>query len=450
MLPTSEVNLQQSETQKPAPTAKAELSKANLDRSICGWLGGQSQLPALCAGASSCIRDTEHKYVGCCETIGSCTAGFYTSCVDEGSDGWSPPSSIQTNGIYTCAKNEECYRNTYAENYYQFGCGKSSWATRVETTFTGQPPDITLQLVYTAVTFPGATTDRPTATSSEPPMILMSTNSMSSPSSNPQNTEKVDPGAVAGIVIGVVNVFVILSGLILCIFLRKRRQIRRRNEQPLNSPTNDSNVRSVNPMHRLSAVSHIPKILPTPLRINPSLASYRSPHIAKPSSHNSPTSSRFSSQKVPLVSSNPERDRFIGSISESNDNHSTVPLNSDWHSKVGVGTSLNSRNFKSPNFQTSSPIYRNTEIEDDDTLEYHSVSGNLTESPRSRESRPDHDVTSSVSLMSDQEEMLATASIRHMTHIRRGGNGGYHLVDQVVNDEDTPESRNQSSHPNQI
>ncbi|POS82498.1 hypothetical protein EPUL_005709, partial [Erysiphe pulchra] len=437
MLPTAEIAPHQTETWSSVPTAKADLRKRGVDGSVCGWLGGQFNLPALCADTSSCIRDTEHKYVGCCGTLGSCTAGFYTSCIDEGSPGWSPPPSIQTNGIYTCAKNQECYRNTYAEDYYQFGCGKSSWATRVESTYSGQPPDVTLQLVYTAVTFPGVITSSPTAVSSEPPLISMSTE-IPAPSSNPQASDKTDPGAVAGIVIGVVNVFVILSGLILCLILRKRRQRRRQNEVSPSSPTQETNVRNVSPMHRLSVISNIPKILPTPLRINPSLASYRSPHIARPSLLNSPSSSRFSSQKVPLVSSNPERERFIGSISEDVNDLSLMSHQSDWQSNAALSTS---RILRVQNHQLS-PIRVNDDIDDDETLEYHSVSGNLTDSPRSRESMAEQDITSSVSLMSDQEDLLATASIRHMTHIRRGASGGYHLVDQVLNDDGSFGSKN--------
>ncbi|RKF63219.1 hypothetical protein OnM2_027070 [Erysiphe neolycopersici] len=440
MLPTTEISLHQTETWKSVPTAKADLRKRGLDGSVCGWLGGQPDLPALCAGASSCVRDTEHKYVGCCGTLGSCTAGFYTSCVDEGSPGWSPPPSIQTNGVYTCPKNQECYRNTFAEDYYQFGCGKSSWATRVESTYSGQPPDVTLQLVYTSITFPGMITSSPIPITSEPPVISMSTETPS-PSSNPSSSGKTDPGAVAGIVIGVVNVFVILVGLILCLILRKRRQRLQQNTGSPRSPTHESSVRNVNPMHRLSAMSNLPKILPTPLRINPSLASYRSPHIARPNLKNSPTSSNFNNQNVPLVSSNPERDRFIGSISEDVSDLSTMLRPSEWQLNPGLPIS---RNLKAQNHQISH-MHDNGDIDDDDTLEYHSISGNLTESPRSRESRTEQDITSSVSLMSDQDDMLATASIRHMTHIRRGVSGGYHLVDQVINDDGISDLRNQSN-----
>lgn len=47
-----------------------------------------------------------------------------------------------------------CYRNSYPDGYHQYGCGLSSDATTVETTFSGQDPAFTLEIVRTAITFP--------------------------------------------------------------------------------------------------------------------------------------------------------------------------------------------------------------------------------------------------------------------------------------------------------
>jgi hypothetical protein len=88
----------------PVPTAvpAAELFKrTSVDVNVCGWIGGNLAEPAACSSGSSCVHDTIHGYVGCCTTSGACTAGVYTSCVDQNSAGWSPKSGVQENGIYT-------------------------------------------------------------------------------------------------------------------------------------------------------------------------------------------------------------------------------------------------------------------------------------------------------------------------------------------------------------
>lgn len=91
----------------PRPTLVPRADPARLFKKdvlgieICGWLGGNSASAATCSPGSSCVRDTVHGVVGCCATAGPCTAGVYTSCIDMNSNGWTPNSGLQDNGIYT-------------------------------------------------------------------------------------------------------------------------------------------------------------------------------------------------------------------------------------------------------------------------------------------------------------------------------------------------------------
>jgi hypothetical protein len=73
----------------------------HVDVAVCGWIGGNSASPAACASGSSCVHDTLHGYIGCCATSGPCTAGVYTSCVDENSPNWGEESGLVDTGIYT-------------------------------------------------------------------------------------------------------------------------------------------------------------------------------------------------------------------------------------------------------------------------------------------------------------------------------------------------------------
>lgn len=90
----------------PRPTSVAsdpeELFKRDsVPVNVCGWYNGVGASPAACGVGSSCVHDTVHGYIGCCATAGACTAGVYTSCVDQNSPGWKANSGIQVNGVYT-------------------------------------------------------------------------------------------------------------------------------------------------------------------------------------------------------------------------------------------------------------------------------------------------------------------------------------------------------------
>lgn len=89
----------------PVPRGAENLSRLfgrdSVDVAICGWIGGNSVSSATCSAGSSCVHDTVHGVVGCCPDTGPCTAGVYTGCVDMNSNGWTPNSGIQTNGVFT-------------------------------------------------------------------------------------------------------------------------------------------------------------------------------------------------------------------------------------------------------------------------------------------------------------------------------------------------------------
>ena len=84
------------------PVNPRELFKRkHLGVEVCGWLGGNSASPVACGSGSSCVHDTVHGYVGCCATSGPCTAGVYTSCVDESGSNWGKDSGLVDDGIFT-------------------------------------------------------------------------------------------------------------------------------------------------------------------------------------------------------------------------------------------------------------------------------------------------------------------------------------------------------------
>ena len=84
------------------PVNPRELFKRkHLGVEVCGWLGGNSASPVACGSGSSCVHDTVHGYIGCCATSGPCSAGVYTSCVDESSSNWGEDSGLVNDGIFT-------------------------------------------------------------------------------------------------------------------------------------------------------------------------------------------------------------------------------------------------------------------------------------------------------------------------------------------------------------
>ncbi|TAQ91610.1 hypothetical protein B7494_g124 [Chlorociboria aeruginascens] len=237
-------------TDTPASPARI-FKRDSLPVDICGWIGGVSSNSAVCPSGSSCVHDTIHAFVGCCATSGPCTAGVYTACVDKNSPGWSAATGDQPNGVYTCAGTSLCYRNTFAGDYYQYGCGSTNWAANVETSFKGQATNLFLQVVYTGVNFDTVTATPLVASSSSSSSTSSSSSSVSqtsssattsSPSQTPggaalaqspsptvaatASTGKTSTstGVVAGATVGSIAGLAGLAALILFCFRRRKRQ----------------------------------------------------------------------------------------------------------------------------------------------------------------------------------------------------------------------------------
>ncbi|KAL1872034.1 hypothetical protein VTK73DRAFT_1702 [Phialemonium thermophilum] len=127
----------------PAPSSPLELRhrRAHIPpiarnfNTICGYIGGDPELPATCSPGSHCVLDEAHGAVGCCPDDESpCTTGVFTGCVDANS----PPQTAADPYVFTCTGGEVCYRNVFAGGFFQFGCGTASnLATTVLATATG-------------------------------------------------------------------------------------------------------------------------------------------------------------------------------------------------------------------------------------------------------------------------------------------------------------------------
>jgi hypothetical protein len=149
----------------PLPTTPPELTAGRLRRqdlnTICGYIGGDPELPATCGVGSHCVLDTQHGAVGCCpDNEPACTTGVFTACVD----GNSPPQTEVNPYVFTCGGGDVCYRNEFEGGFFQFGCGTASdLATSVLATATGitetlDIPSLTFSFTETAETLTAPTT----------------------------------------------------------------------------------------------------------------------------------------------------------------------------------------------------------------------------------------------------------------------------------------------------
>ncbi|KAI1640072.1 hypothetical protein F4809DRAFT_560025 [Biscogniauxia mediterranea] len=195
----------------PAPT-EAPFSPFELlrrqDNTVCGYLGGDPNLPATCSAGSHCVLDSFNGVVGCCPNGGSCTTGVFTGCVDGNSD---PQTEINPY-IYTCQGGNVCYKNNFAGGYSQFGCGTaSSLGTTVQTSADGASTALSLTKTIlsptatpttlsepTTVGSPSSTTTRPGATSSiTSPTSSLSSSLSSASSSSSQTTSRTTSQATS-------------------------------------------------------------------------------------------------------------------------------------------------------------------------------------------------------------------------------------------------------------
>ena len=128
----------------PAPVALHGLPRRQ-PNTICGYIGGNPELPATCVAGSHCAVDVELGAVGCCPNDGDCSNGIYTGCVDRNSG----PQTVADSYIYTCREQDVCYKNTFEGGFFQYGCGSASGlATKV---YQSAPGKGSLQLTTISV-----------------------------------------------------------------------------------------------------------------------------------------------------------------------------------------------------------------------------------------------------------------------------------------------------------
>ncbi|KAI9158249.1 hypothetical protein HJFPF1_06241 [Paramyrothecium foliicola] len=148
---------------------------------VCGFIGGDPDLPATCSAGSHCVAEIGNSAIGCCPDEGPCTQGIYTGCVDANRG----PQTELNPYVYTCTGNSVCYKNQFEGDYYQWGCGSSSGlATNVAATAPGQSAP---ELVSISV----ALTAEPTSLS-EPTIIGTITSGRTSASSTVEETSTSD------------------------------------------------------------------------------------------------------------------------------------------------------------------------------------------------------------------------------------------------------------------
>ncbi|OTB06288.1 hypothetical protein M426DRAFT_114981 [Hypoxylon sp. CI-4A] len=147
------------------PILLSDLLRRQDQNTVCGFIGGDPNLPATCSAGSHCVLEQGHGVVGCCPDGGTCSTGIFTGCVDRNSAAQTEINPY----IYTCQGSDVCYRNAFAGGYYQFGCGTaSSLATTVETSVDGMTSlvfeETSVPLTALPVPLP-----EPTSIGSQPP-----------------------------------------------------------------------------------------------------------------------------------------------------------------------------------------------------------------------------------------------------------------------------------------
>ncbi|KAK8029107.1 hypothetical protein PG991_006163 [Apiospora marii] len=251
----------------PLPTAAPLLSPMELfrrqaDNTICGYLGGDSALPATCSAGSHCVLDEANKVMGCCPNAGSCTTGVFTGCVDQNSG----PQTEVNPYVYTCAGRNVCYKNSFPGGFFQYGCGTASnLATSVQTGASGKP---TLPLVQTSIALTKSASSLSESTSRLSSSSSKSSSSSSSATTTPAsssgtptssgapadtaNTTPAAPpasqnsgpgynrtGAIVGGTIGGLALLAALLALLFCCLRRRRNRRRGPGPAPVPVPTSE-------------------------------------------------------------------------------------------------------------------------------------------------------------------------------------------------------------------
>ncbi|KAM7197299.1 hypothetical protein V8F33_005727 [Rhypophila sp. PSN 637] len=107
----------------PAPLNPYDLRRRQIPATVCGYVGGNPELPATCSAGSHCVLDSAHGVIGCCpDGEESCSSGVFTGCVDANSG----PQTEVNPYVFTCEGNNVCYQNQFDGGFSQFGCGTAS------------------------------------------------------------------------------------------------------------------------------------------------------------------------------------------------------------------------------------------------------------------------------------------------------------------------------------
>ncbi|KAK4448479.1 hypothetical protein QBC34DRAFT_407492 [Podospora aff. communis PSN243] len=222
----------------PAPRNPFDLFRRQDEtNTICGYIGGNSDIPATCSAGSHCVVDKDLNVVGCCPNgEATCTSGVFTGCVDSNS---SPQTGVNPL-VFTCGAGNVCYKNVFDGGYSQFGCATSDLGTSVAGSATGLATTLVHPTISVSVT--GTTISRPTISSTSASRTTTSTSQTSqasqtspTPSSTTSAAVPVGAGApggdrvgpIVGGVLGGVSVFLALCAVLIFIIRRRRGNVRK-------------------------------------------------------------------------------------------------------------------------------------------------------------------------------------------------------------------------------
>ncbi|CAJ2512423.1 Uu.00g054380.m01.CDS01 [Anthostomella pinea] len=167
-----------------APLSPFELLRRQ-ESTVCGYIGGNSDLPATCSAGSHCVLDNLNGVVGCCPNGGTCTAGVFTGCVD----GNSAPQTEINPYVYTCQGANVCYQNQFAGGYSQYGCGTASdLGTTVQTSADGASTALALDHTTVSQTATPISLSEPTTIGSHSPTSTDSSSTTGATSSGASST----------------------------------------------------------------------------------------------------------------------------------------------------------------------------------------------------------------------------------------------------------------------
>lgn len=209
--PTATQEIQPWPLPTPGPNHAALVNARRQFNTICGYIGGNPDLPATCLPDSHCVVDAQNKAIGCCPDDGDCTTGIFTGCADENN----PGNGVVDPHIFTCGAGDVCYKNTFEGGFFQYGCGSASdLATNVALTASGQADlsymSVSVSLRPTTTLASLTSTD---GTSSRGPSSTSGGMAGASNTPSPEDGGSSHTGAIVGGVIGGLAAILLLFAL---------------------------------------------------------------------------------------------------------------------------------------------------------------------------------------------------------------------------------------------